>query len=714
MAVTELQTQGRFTEPELYLNRELSLLAFNWRVLHEARDPATPLLERLRFLCISSTNLDEFFEIRAAHLHEQVVLGSVQAGPDNISPQDVLRQISTEAHRLVDEQYRVLNEELIPALEREHIHFLRRSEWTTAQIDWVRSYFESELLPVITPIGLDPGHPFPRILNKSLNFLVTLQGNDAFGRRGGIAIVQAPRALPRVIQVPRDCANGLHDFVFLTSIIHAHVGDLFPGMEVTGSYQFRVTRNSELFVDEEEADDLLRALEGELAARRYGDTVRLEIADNCPEDMRNYLLRRFELRTDDLYQVNGPVNLNRLMAVADMVDRPDLKFPAFTPGLPQRLARNKNLFEAIRQNDILLHHPFESFAPVVDFVRQAAVDPHVLAIKQTLYRTGSESVLVEALVNAARAGKEVTVIIELRARFDEEANIGLATTLQEAGAHVVYGVVGYKTHAKMILVVRRERGRLRHYVHLGTGNYHARTARLYTDFGLFTCDDAIGDDVNRVFRQLTSLGRAARLKKLLQSPFSLHTELLRRIAREAEHARQGRPARIVAKLNALVEPQLIRALYEASCAGVRIDLIVRGICCLRPGIPGVSENIRVRSIIGRFLEHTRVYWFLNAAETTPARREKSDEITPSSGEVFCASADWMERNFFRRVEVAFPIEQRRLHERVVRESLNSYLRDNTQAWVLNADGSYRQVTPEGAEPWSAQANLIRELAESAI
>jgi len=712
MAVTKITVTDRFKQPELYLNRELSQLEFNWRVLYQARDPGTPLLERLRFLCISSNNLDEFFEIRVAHLQEQVVLGSVHARPDNMSPQDLLRHVSVEAHQLVDEQYRVLNEELIPALERERIRFLRRGEWTSAQVDWVRSYFERELLPVITPIGLDPGHPFPRILNKSLNFFVTLQGKDAFGRRGGIAVVQAPRALPRVIQVPGDSADGPHDFVFLTSIIHAHVSDLFPGMEVTGSYQFRVTRNSELFVDEEEIVDLLRALEGELAARRYGDTVRIEIADNCPDETTSYLLRQFDLRTDDLYQVNGPVNLHRLMAVADMVDRPDLKYPAFTPGLPRRLTLNKNLFDAIRQKDILLHHPFESFAPVIDFVRQAAGDPNVLAIKQTLYRTGAESVLVEALVSAARAGKEVTVVIELRARFEEEANIGLATTLQEAGAHVVYGVVGYKTHAKMILVVRRERGRLRHYVHLGTGNYHARTARLYTDFGLFTCDDAIGDDVNRVFHQLTSLGRVANLTKLLQSPFSLHAELLQRIAREADHARHGRPARIVAKLNALVEPQIIQALYEASYAGVRIDLIVRGICCLRPGIPGVSENIRVRSVIGRFLEHTRVYWFLNAEEGTAATEGQSAEVVPASGEVFCASADWMDRNFFRRVEVAFPIERRKLHERVVREALNFYLRDNTQAWELNADGSYRQPTPDGREPFTAQSSLIRELAEN--
>jgi polyphosphate kinase len=702
-------------EPELYLNRELSQLAFNWRVLEQAKDAATPLLERLKFLCIASTNLDEFFEIRVARLQEQVASSSVHAGPDNMGPQELLRQIATEAHRLVDEQYRVWNEELIPALEREQIRFVRRGTWTPAQVEWVRHHFERELLPVLTPMGLDPSHPFPRILNKSLNFLVTLQGNDAFGRRGGIAIVQAPRALPRLIHLPRENASGPHDFVFLTSIIHAHVGDLFPGMQVTGCYQFRVTRNSELFVDEEEADDLLRALEGELAARRYGDTVRLEVADNCPPDLTNYLLRQFELGPDDLYIVNGPVNLNRLMAILDMADRPALKYPAYTPGLPRRLARSKSLFEAIRQDDILLHHPFESFAPVIDFVRQAAVDPNVLAIKQTLYRTGAESALVSALVSAARAGKEVTVVIELRARFDEEANISLATILQEAGAHVVYGVVGYKTHAKMVLVVRRERNRLRHYVHLGTGNYHARTAHLYTDFGLFTCDDAIGEDVNKLFRQLTSLGRVTKLGKLLQSPFTLHTELLHKIAREAEHARAGKPARIVAKMNALVEPQIIQALYAASCAGVRIDLIVRGVCCLRPGLAGVSENIRVRSIVGRFLEHTRVFWFLNGGEgpVTARKAEDTGEIVPGSGEVFCASADWMERNFFKRVEVAFPIEHKKLHERVVHEALNSYLKDNTQSWTLNADGVYQLLTPDGAEPWSAQANLIKELSESA-
>ncbi len=696
MSIAELQPLDPLRRPELYINRELSLLAFNWRVLEQAKDGSVPLLERLRFLCISCTNLDEFFEIRVARLQEELASGAVQAGADNMSPAEILKHISGEAHQLVAEQYRVLNDVLLPLLERENIRFVRRTEWTPQQEAWVRQYFEKELLPVLSPLALDPAHPFPRILNKSLNFVVSLTGRDAFGRQGGVAVVQAPRALPRLIQLPRETASGPHDFVFLSSIIHTHVNDLFPGMEVTGCYQFRVTRNSELFVDDEEVDDLRRALEGELAQRRYGETVRLEVADNCPPEMAAQLMRQFELTPDDLYQVNGPVNLNRLIALPDMVDRPDLKYPAFTPRLPRRLVRSKNLFETIRQGDVLLHHPFESFAPVVDFVRQAAADPQVLAIKQTLYRTGAKSVLVDALVEAARAGKEVTVVIELRARFDEEANIGLATRLQEAGAHVVYGVVGYKTHAKLLLVVRRERTRLRHYVHLGTGNYHERTARLYTDFGLFTCDDAIGEDVHKVFLQLTSIGRLGRLQKLLQSPFSLHKELLNRITREVEHARKGKPARIIAKMNALVEPQMIQALYAASQAGVKIDLIVRGICCLRPGVPGVSDNIHVRSIVGRFLEHPRVYYFHNGG------RE----------EVYCASADWMDRNFFRRVEVAFPVDDRALRARVVKEALENYLADNTQAWVLQSDGRYRRVTPDGAPAHAAQVALLKELTES--
>ena len=696
MSVTELKLPEALAQPELFINRELSWLAFNRRVLEQVKDPATPLLERVKFLCISSTNLDEFFEIRVARLYEQLVSSSVQAGPDNLTPAEVVRRIGEEARRLIDEQYRVLNDLLIPDLERERIRFVRRTEWNTEQENWIRKYFQEELLPVLSPLGLDPSHPFPRILNKSLNFIVSVKGRDAFGRRGGIAIVQAPRALPRVIQIPPEASSGPHDFVFLSSIIHTYVNDLFPEMEVTGCYQFRVTRNSELFVDEEEVIDLLRAVEGELRSRRYGETVRLEVADNCPGEMASYLMKKFDLDTSDLYQVNGPVNLSRLLAVHDLVDRPDLKYPAFTPGLPQRLMRNASIFQAIRQGDILLHHPFESFAPVVDFVRRAARDPNVVAIKQTLYRTGPKSALVDALIEAARAGKEVTVVIELRARFDEEANIGLAELLQEAGAHVVYGVVGYKTHAKMILVLRREAGRLRYYVHLGTGNYHDRTARIYTDFGLFTCDPAIGEDVHKVFLQLTSLGRVTHLKKLLQSPFSLHKELILRIERECAQARAGQKAHIMAQMNSLAEPQIIQALYQASQHGVKIDLIVRGICCLRPGVPGLSETIRVRSIVGRFLEHPRVYWFLNGGKQ----------------EAWLASADWMDRNFFRRVEVAFPITEPELRERVVKEALEYSLADNTQAWELRSDGTYQRIQPDTREPFTAQITLLKQLAES--
>src|SRR3569623_792730 len=570
-------------QAELYINRELSLLEFNRRVLAQSVDEATPILERLRFLCISSTNLDEFFEIRVAGLRQKAALGSVQAGADNMSPQENLKAVSQGAHELVAEQYRILNEELIPRLAQQQIRFISR-----------------------------------------------------------MAVVQAPRSLPRLIQLPPgEQDNGPHDFVFLSSVIHAHVGELFHGMRVNGCYQFRITRDSDLYVDEEEMEDLLRAVEGELPARRFGDAVRIEVADNCPPDVADYLLNIFNLGPDDLYQVAGPVNLNRLIAVYDLCDRPDLKYSAFTPGLPPALRGiSGDMFDVLRQCDILLHHPYELFAPVIEFVRQAAADPQVLAIKQTLYRTGPDSAVIDALVAAARAGKEVTVVIELRARFDEEANIRLANRLQEAGAHVVYGIVGYKTHAKMIVVVRREARRLRDYVHLSTGNYHFRTARVYSDYGLLTCDPAIGEDVRAVFTQLTSLGKVPRLNKLLQSPFTLHDALLKAIAGEAERAAAGRRARIIIKVNAITAPQLIQALYRASQAGVRIELIVRGICCLRPGVPGVSERIRVRSIIGRFLEHTRVYCFHNGGDPV----------------VYCSSADWMERNMFRRVEAAFPIE----------------------------------------------------------
>jgi len=683
-------------QPELYINRELSLLEFNARVLEQAKLDNVPLLERLRYLGISCTNLDEFFEVRVASLMQKVKLGSTHAGADNLSPAEALRQVRVRAGEIVEEQYQVLNEQMFPLLEKQGIRFIKRDNWTSKQEKWLKKYYEEELQPILSPIGLDPAHPFPRLLNKSLNFIVSLQGKDAFGRSSGLAIVQAPRALPRVIQLPAaETGSGSSDFVFLSSVLHAFIGDVFYGMRVNGCYQFRVTRNSNLFVDEEEVDDLLRAVEGELASRHFGESVRLEVAHNCPETLVNFLLKELKLTSDELYLVNGSVNLNRVQQVIDLVDRPDLVFPAFVPGLPAVLKRSESLFDAIRKQDVLMHHPFESFAPVVDFVRQAANDPSVLSIKQILYRTGPDSAIVEALAAAARAGKEVTVVVELRARFDEAANVGLATRLQEVGAHVVYGVVGYKTHAKMLLVTRREDKRLRHYVHLGTGNYHIRTARLYTDYGLFTCDKVIGEDVVKVFNQLTSLGKVSKLNKLLQSPFTLLDGILERIRREAENAAKGRPARIVAKMNALVEQQTIQALYQASQAGVQIDLVIRGICCLRPGVKGVSENIRVRSIIGRFLEHTRVYYFENAGDP----------------EVFGASADWMDRNLFQRVETCFPIENKKLRDRVIGD-LELYLADNTQAWLLQEDGKYRLAQPGDAEPVSAQLTLLAQMAES--
>jgi polyphosphate kinase len=671
-----------------YINRELSFLEFNQRVLAQAFDETVPLLERLRFLCISSSNLDEFFEIRVAGLKQLLELGSGQFATDTLSLQEQLAAIHQRAMRLCNEQYRCLHDILMPALEKQGISLQGRSEWSAAAEKWLERYFENEIEPVLSPLGLDPARPFPRIQNKSLNFIVRLRGIDAFGRDSEHAIVQAPRSLPRVVPVPHEGTE--RTLMLLSVIVHTFVQKLFAGIEVLGCYQFRVTRNSDLFVDEEEIDDLRRALEGELAHRRYGAAVRLETSSDCPEDIVQFLLHQFALTDVDMYRMPGPVNLNRLSAIYDLVQRPDLKYPIFTPGMPKRLIANSDMFSVIRQNDVLLHHPYQSFAPVMDFVRSAAADPQVLAIKQTLYRAGNESPIVEALVAAANAGKDVTVIVELRARFDEEANIELSSRLQEAGAHVMYGVVGYKTHAKVTLVVRREPGGIRRYCHLGTGNYHPKTARAYTDYGLLTCNDEIGQDVHELFLQLTSLTQTPKLNKLIQSPFGMHDAIIAKLAREAEHARAGRPARVIAKMNALVEPQAIEALYRASCAGVKVDLIIRGVCALRPGVPGVSENITVRSIVGRFLEHSRVFYFENGGEP----------------EMWCASADWMERNFFRRVEVAFPIQRDTHRQRILRD-LTMCLQDNVQAWELQADGSYKRVERKPDEkPVIAQNEML--------
>lgn len=686
---------GPRLNPEHFINRELGILAFNQRVLAQAEDERLPLLERLKFLCIFSSNMDEFFEVRAAFVKEQIKYGSSTTTADGLPPRQVMGKISTLAHALVERQYRILNEIVLPQLAEQGICFLRRGQWNDQQREWIRGYFLRELMPILTPIGLDPAHPFPRVLNKSLNFAVALEGKDAFGRNSGAAIVQAPRALPRVIRLPDEISGCEHGFVFLSSILHAHVNELFSGMQVKGCYQFRVTRDSDLSLDDEDILDLRAALQGELPQRQYGEAVRLEVADNCSDEMSAFLLNQFGLAREDLYQVNGPVNLVRLMQIPDLVDRPDLKFAPFHPGTPKEVAREPDIFKVIRKQDVLLHHPYQSFNPVIEFISQASQDPNVLAIKQTFYRTSADSTLMQSLIEAARSGKEVTVVVELFARFDEEANINWAGKLEEAGAHVVYGVIGHKTHAKMAMVVRRENGKLRRYVHLATGNYHQRTARLYTDFGLLTCNEEICEDVNDVFAQLTGLGKASKLRHLWQSPFSLHQRLIKAIQNEAENAKSGKKARIIAKMNALLDPDIIRALYEASGAGVKVDLIVRGVCALKPGIPGVSENIRVRSIVGRFLEHSRIFYFYN-------NREEN---------LYLSSADWMYRNFFRRIEVCFPILDAKIKRRVIREGLQPYLKDNTNAWEMQSDGSYRLRTARRGTAFSAQQHLMSQLGQ---
>ncbi|GAB2999422.1 polyphosphate kinase [Arenimonas maotaiensis] len=677
--------------PELFLNRELSQLEFNFRVLAQARDEGIPLLERLKYLCISCTNLDEFFEIRAATV-KTAMQYKAPLLPDNMDPQLALEKIYALSNRLVQEQYALWNDVLRPELAQAGVRISKQDTWSPAQKRWLHNYFRNEILPVLSPLALDPAHPFPQILNKSLNVAVILQGKDAFGRHGGIAIVRAPRSLPRIIQIPESVSGGKDDYVFLSAILTEFVGDLFPGMKVKGAWQFRVTRNSELFVDEEEVENLASALKDELHARGYNPAVRLEIAKDCPDRIVEILLENFNLSEKALFRINGPVNLNRVAQVYDMAKRPDLKFPNFKQGKAEM--DEEDPFGSIREGDILVHHPYQSFNAVLDVLQHAANDPHVLAIKQTLYRTGRDSKIIEHLITAAHNGKDVSVVVELRARFDEEANLSLANRLQEAGVQVIYGVVGFKTHAKMMLIVRREGKVLRRYAHLGTGNYHAGTAKVYTDIGLLTCHPGITQDVHSIFQQLSGLGKTIKLKHLLTSPFTLHAGLLKKIQREAKLAREGKKAHIIAKMNAINEPDVIKALYAASQDGVRIELIVRGACCLRPGVPGLSENITVRALVGRFLEHSRVYWFGNNGKS----------------EIYCSSADWLERNLLRRVETCFPVLEPELAARVFKEELEYYLRDNAQAWRLLSDGSYEKIAPaDGEAPFSAQAHLLAKL-----
>ncbi|KQR86060.1 polyphosphate kinase [Burkholderia sp. Leaf177] len=675
------------------LNRELGILGFNERVLSQAADTAVPLLERLRFICITSSNLDEFFEVRMAGMQEQMRDNPGSLSPDGMSLQHVYDLVVERAHRLVHQQYAMLQDSVYPALESEGIYFHGVESWTEAQTDWARDYFHNELLPVLTPIGLDPAHPFPRVLNKSLNFVIELEGKDAFGRQAVMGIVQAPRALPRLVRMPEALSGYPHGFVLLSSLMQRFVDQLFPHLMVRSCNQFRITRNSELFVDEDEITNLRVALQGELPARHLGNAVRLEVSAETPPHMIRRLLDESELNDRDCYRVSGPVNLVRLMQLPEMVDRPDLKFVPHIPAVPSVIANASNLFDVIDKGDVLLHHPYESFQPVLELLLQAAKDPQVVAIKQTIYRTGTDSPLMDALMQAARNGKEVTVVVELLARFDEETNINWASQLEAVGAHVVYGVVGHKCHAKMMLIVRRvlQNGKmmLRRYAHLGTGNYHPRTARLYTDFGMMTSNQEVCEDVHHVFQQLTGIGGELRLHQLWQAPFTLHPNLMEAIRVEADNARAGRKARIVAKMNALLEPTVIAALYEASQAGVKIDLIVRGVCALKPGVEDLSENITVRSIVGRFLEHHRIFYFYAGGE------EK----------VYLSSADWMDRNFFRRVEVAFPVNDRRLKRRVIAEGLSAFLGDNQSAWLMQSDGHYRRRRP-GKSMRNAQLGLL--------
>ncbi len=701
LPLTEIENlfdaSGNFM-PNCYINRDLSALRFQLRVLAQAANVHHPLLERMFFLTIFSSNLDEFFEIRVAGLLQKMKQGDQVSSLDGRKPSEILQIISTIAHRAVREQYRMLNEDILPELAKHEIRYLRRDELNDEQRAWVREYFLSQVMPVLTPISIDPAHPFPRLVNKSLNFIVSLEGKDAFGRDINLAIVPAPRSLPRVIRLPDELTDGKEHHVMLSAVIHENVGELFLGMQVTGCYQFRLTRNADLALADD-VDDIAKALEGELDNRRFGQEVRLEVTTNCPQEISDFLLDEFELNEYQLYRVNGPVNLTRLLT---SFDRPELKFAPFTAAIPKAFRDIEKgdtgaMFAAIAKQDVLVHHPFHAFSPVVNLLWQAANDPNVLAIKQTIYRSGVNSEIVQALAEAARNGKEVTAVIELRARFDEASNIAVANMLQEAGAVVVYGIVGYKTHAKMMLIVRRENGKIRRYAHLGTGNYHAGNAKAYTDYGLFTANTEVTEDVAGVFQQLTGMGRPLPSKQILHAPFTLHETLLSLIDDEIKHAKAGKKARIIMKFNALTERKIINKLYEASMAGVQIDLIVRSICCLRPQVVGLSENIRVRSVVGRFLEHTRVYYFSNDVENGGSER------------LYCSSADLMDRNLLHRVEVAFPILEPKLFKKIYEDGLINYLKDDVQAWQLSGTGEWYPLSTTGGTH-DAQRYLLEKIA----
>ena len=691
--VTDAQSaHERFGDPKNFINRELSWLEFNRRVLEEAQDPTQPLIERVKFLCIFSSNLDEFFEIRVAGIKQQIESETSDVAADGLSPTETFNQIQRLAHELVVTEYELFNEELLPELNKNGIRIRNVSELSARRAAWARKYFQEEVFPMLTPLAVDASHPFPDLLNKSHNLLVRAKTK----RRGEprLAIVQVPRVVPRLILMPRGQGDDEPwDYIYLASLIKQHIAELFPGLILDAVHAFRVTRNSDLYIDDEEAENLLRTIEQELRRSSKGDAVRLEVEADCPKDFTELLMEFYDLTEADVYKLDGPLSMTHLTplltndAFANWKDRP------FLPGRDPALPPHADMFEVMRRQDVLLHHPYDGFEPIVDLVEEAARDPQVLALKITLYRTSGDSPIVEALIDAAAAGKQVLAIVELRARFDEAANIQLARRLEEAGAHVIYGVVGLKTHCKAMLIVRRDSDQIRRYVHLGTGNYHQRTARIYTDFGLLTSNPQLTEEVAIVFNTLTGLAGYPGLKKLMVAPFDMKQRLIAKIERERDHARAGRPARIVAKLNSLVDQEIIETLYDASSAEVTIDLIVRGICCLRPKVPGLSEYIRVISIVGRFLEHSRIYYFENGGQP----------------EVYLSSADWMPRNFLRRVEVAFPIETPALRDLITKEVLPRFLNDRVKSRELQPDGSYRRLKPEGPEPRSQAQWHFREV-----
>src|SRR5438046_1166116 len=687
-----IQPERDFSDPANFINRELSWLEFNRRVREEAQDPTQPLIERVKFMTIFSNNLDEFFEIRVAGIKQQIQSETSDVGPDGMSPTETFNAIQRLVHELVATQYDFWNKELMPALAKNGIRLHDVAQLTGKRAAWAKRYFQEEVFPMLTPLAVDASHPFPQLLNKSHNLLVR-----ARTKRGGeplLAIVQVPRVVPRLILTPRGKGDDEPwEYIYLASLIKQHIAELFPGLILDEVHAFRVTRNSDLYIDEEEAENLLRTIEQELRRSSRGDAVRLEVEADCPKDFIELLTGFFDLTEADVYKLNGPLSMAHLTPLLTNAAFAQLKDRPFQPGRDPALPPHADMFDVMRRQDVLLHHPYDGFEPIVDLVEEAARDPQVLAMKITLYRTSGDSPIVEALIEAADAGKQVTAIVELRARFDEAANIQWARRLEEAGAHVIYGVVGLKTHSKALLIVRRDADQLRRYVHLGTGNYHSRTARIYTDFSLLTSEPKLTEEVATVFNTLTGLAGYPGLKKLMVAPFDMHSRLIRLIERERDHARAGKPARIVAKLNALVDQEVIEKLYEASCADVTIDLIVRGICCLRPKMSGLSDNIRVISIVGRFLEHSRIFYFENAGQPR----------------VFLSSADWMPRNFYRRIELAFPVENPALRDQIINEVLPSFLHDRVKARELQRDGKYRRLKPEGTEPRAQAQWHFREV-----